>query len=153
MNEGFLVSVYKQKDNLDDAWYLNDEINSIACCLLGIPGIEGRISFSDHVTRSNLGLVDRTLHFTIAFKGHNGQIGSNFLYSSLEESTNWKIDGSSSMDYSQFNNLTIIGSDPLKEIIRCINREIQNPKWEQYWDKFDLNFTGDFIDVKQLDIE
>jgi hypothetical protein len=51
MIETFPVIVYKQGDNLDDAWYLNDEINSIASCLLGIPGIKGRISFSDHVTR------------------------------------------------------------------------------------------------------
>jgi hypothetical protein len=156
MSETFPVIVYKQGDNLDDAWYLNDEINSIACCLLGIPGIEGRISFSDH-TRYNSGFVDRTLHFTIAFKGHDGQIGSNFLSSCLEESRCWVISeiNIAEISFSEEcffeRNLTLVGSNrnsSIVEIISCVNEEIQKPKWEKYWNRFSLNFTGNYIKVK-----
>jgi hypothetical protein len=156
MSETFSVIVYKQGDNLDDAWYLNDEINSIACCLLGIPGIEGRISFSDHVTRSNSGFVDRTLHFTVSFKGHDGQIGSEFLYSSLENSFNWFISENNStslsFDHELYfeQNITLVGSSrnfPVTDIINCVNQEIQNPRWEKYWDRFSLNFIGNYIKV------
>lgn len=156
MSENFPVTVYKKGDKLDDAWYLNEEINAIACCLLGIPGIQGRISFSDHVIRSVSGMVERSLHFTVTFRGPEGQIGSEFLYSCLEDSVNWIISENNSTSLSFDSelyfeqNITLVGSNrifPVTYIIGCVNKEIQKPRWEKYWDKFSLKFSGEFIDI------
>jgi len=154
MTGEFSVSVSRKSDKID-SWYLSsDEIKIVGNCLYGIPGINGQISFSDHIVRSNLGWVDRTLRFTISFKGSDGIIGSNFLYAALEESLNWKIDNYSlvcDLENDFELNLTIAGAErnlPLGEIVNCINKEIQDPKWEKCLDKFSLNFTGDFIKVK-----
>jgi hypothetical protein len=156
MNDAFSVTVYKKRDELDDAWYLNEEINAIVCCLLGIPGIQDRISFSDHVVKTVSGMVNRSLHFTVTFRGPEGQIGSEFLYSCLEDSVNWVISENNSTSLSFDSeiyfeqNITLVGSNrnfPVTDIIGCFNKEIQKPRWEKYWDKFSLKFSGEFIDI------
>lgn len=156
MRENFPVIVYKQGDKIDDIWYLNEEINSIACCLLGIPGIQDRISFSDQIVRYVSGMVDRSLHFTIAFRGPEGKIGYEFLCSCLENSANWIISENNSTllsfddELNYEHNITLVGSSrclPVTDLINCVNQEIQNHRWEKYWDKFSLHFSGEFIDI------
>jgi hypothetical protein len=161
--ESHPVIVYKNNDKYNDAWYNRNHIKEIGCTLEGIPGIRGKISFSESITRNNYGITDMILHFTISFFGDEGSIGCEFLYSALENSRYWavanvadngytvkEICGESVSIFSR--SITIVSNDSdrgsAKDLCKCINTEINDPKWADHIEKFSLIFTGDFIKIK-----
>lgn len=158
------IRVYWDDGNFDGGWWAGDKMKHVGCTLKALPGMRGKIPFSQSIVRNDYGVPTIFLSFTVSFFGDHGQIGYEFLYSALERSRYWTISSSDDHGFSVtemwgeqvhiFSRSVIItcasyGGSYHGVLCECINYEILNPKWEKYWDLFMLTPNQvEFITVK-----
>jgi len=154
------IRVYHDDGSFDDGWWTEADTRIAVCALKALPGVRGKIPFSQSMVRNNYEVPTIFLNFTVFFFGWEGQIGYEFLYSALERSRHWTVsqtDGygfsDAEMQEGNFSKSVTISCTSyslsyIGDLCECINYEIQNLKWEKYWYLFGLKPEVEFITVK-----
>ena len=158
--KNFPIVIYDESrfEDANGFYHTRENLKEIVCTLSAIPGVSRNrsISFVDQINSQQWEFYQRSLRFSFSLDSHDGgQIGSEFIHSSLERCRYWAIEtyrdnfGPNGCLWDVELICQDVHEESVRDFIVAVNTEINtNPKWAEHYDKFKLVFSGEFIKVK-----